>query len=269
VTIRWDLRADARIRTADPFITNEVLYQLSYAGNAAILGGIGGVVGAGRGSVEGDREDPPVARERVAKKREEHEVEFSRIVAFSDGVFSIAITLLVLALGIHDDLKNGEVAHALWEQREALFAYAISFAVIARFWLVHHSFFSEVRAFDHRLIGLNMLYLGFLVLIPFSSQVLGEYGGVFAVVVLYSANLAAVVLIGQWMSWDAREAGLTTIDATVARENMFRSIFIAAVFLGSIFVAAFDASIAPYVWLLLFFEGRAHLVQRMAGTYPS
>ena len=48
--------------------------------------------------------------------------------------------------------------------------------MIARFWIVHHSFFSEVGAFDTRLIGLNMLYLGFVVLIPFSSQVLGEYG---------------------------------------------------------------------------------------------
>lgn len=210
-----------------------------------------------------------MARERILKKREEHEVEFGRIVAFSDGVFSIAITLLVLALGIPDDLKDGQVGHALWEQREQLLAYGISFAVIARFWLVHHAFFSEVRAFDSKLIWLNMLYLGFLVLIPFSSQVLGEYGGVFAVVVLYSANLTAVVLIGQWMSWDARRAGLTTIDADAARVNAVRSLFIAGVFLASIVVAAFDPRIAPYIWLLLFFEGRAHVVGRITGTYSS
>ena len=61
---------------------------------------------------------------------------------------------------------------------KSCFAYAISFAVIGRFWLVHHRFFSEVIAFDGRLIALNMVYLGFLVLIPFSSEVLGEYGGV-------------------------------------------------------------------------------------------
>jgi uncharacterized membrane protein len=205
-----------------------------------------------------------VAREQTAKKREEHEVEFSRIVAFSDGVFSIAITLLVLAIDIPKKLDHSQVAHALWEEREQLFAYAISFAVIARFWLVHHSFFSEVKAFDRRLIGLNMLYLGFLVLIPFSSKVLGEYGGVFAVVVVYGVNLAAVVLIGQWMSWDARRAGLTTIDAETARENMARSFFIAAVFLLSIIVAVFDAGLAPWMWLLLFFEGRGHVIERIS-----
>lgn len=210
-----------------------------------------------------------MARERKLKKREEHEVEFSRIVAFSDGVFSIAITLLVLNLTIDPGIPRDELAQKLWDQHEALLAYAISFAVIARFWLVHHSFFSEVKAFDSRLIALNMLYLGFLVLIPFSSQVLGDYGGQLPAVVVYSANLAAVVLIGQWMSWDARKAGLAKIDPEAARGNLIRALFIAGVFLGSIVIALFDASIAPFFWLLLFFEGRGHVIERLSRTRPS
>jgi uncharacterized membrane protein len=207
-----------------------------------------------------------VARERTLKKREEHEVEFSRIVAFSDGVFSIAITLLVLGITIDKGIPRDELAHALWEEHEALLAYAISFAVIARFWIVHHSFFSEVTAFDGRLIALNMLYLGWLVLIPFSSQVLGDYGGQLPAVIVYSANLAGVVLIGQWMAWDARRAGLAKTDAETARENLIRGFFIAGVFLISIVVALFDASIAPFIWLLLFFEGRGHVIERLSRT---
>jgi uncharacterized membrane protein len=210
-----------------------------------------------------------VARERKARKREEHETEFGRIVAFSDGVFSIAITLLVLNLHIGRDLANSEVGHALWEQREQLLAYAISFAVIARFWVVHHSFFGEVTAFDARLIGLNMLYLGCIVLTPFSSEVLGEYAGSSAAVVLYAANLAGVVLIAQWMSWDARGAGLTSIDDATQRENLIRGYFIAAVFLFSIAVAFVAPHVAPYIWLLLFFEGRAHWVERFSQRHPS
>src|SRR6202012_2767555 len=199
------------------------------------------------------------------KKREDHEVEFSRIVAFSDGVFSIAITLLVLGLTVEPGIPHDKLAHVLWEEHEALLAYAISFAVIARFWLVHHAFFSEVKAFDNRLIGLNMLYLGFLVLIPFPSQVLGEYGGTLAAIVLYSVNLAAVVLIGQWMNWDARRDGLATIDAETAREGTIRSFFIAGVFLGSIVIGLFAPKVAPFIWLLLFFEGRAHLTERISA----
>ena len=74
-------------------------------------------------------------------------------------------------------LTEGQIANALWDQRDNFLAYAISFAVIGRFWLVHHRFFSEVTAFDGRLIGLNIVYLGWIVLIPFSSELLGEYGG--------------------------------------------------------------------------------------------
>jgi uncharacterized membrane protein len=210
-----------------------------------------------------------VARERKARRREEHETEFGRIVAFSDGVFSIAITLLVLNLHIGRDLATSEVGHALWGQREQLLAYAISFAVIARFWVVHHSFFGEVTAFDARLIALNMLYLGSIVLIPFSSEVLGEYAGSSAAVVLYAANLAGVVLIAQWMSWDARGAGLTTIDDATQRENLIRGFFIAGVFLFSIAVAFVAPHVAPYLWILLFFEGRAHWVERFSQSHPS
>lgn len=206
-----------------------------------------------------------MARERIAKKREEHEVEFSRIVAFSDGVFSIAITLLVLELKLPvEHLTNNELWNAIGDQREQFLAYGISFAVIARFWLVHHAFFSEVKAFDTRLIGLNMFYLAWIVLIPFSSQVLGEYGGQLPAVVVYSANLTAVVLVGQWMAWDARHAGLAKTDAQTERESLIRAGFIAAVFLGSIVVALFDASIAPYMWLALFFEGRGHVIERLS-----
>jgi uncharacterized membrane protein len=100
-----------------------------------------------------------MAKQLTAKRRTENEIEFGRIVAFSDGVFAIAITLLVLNLEVAKGLTEGQIDNALWEQREFFLAYAISFAVIGRFWLVHHRFFSEVEAFDGRLIGLNLRHL--------------------------------------------------------------------------------------------------------------
>jgi uncharacterized membrane protein len=205
-----------------------------------------------------------VARERELRKREEHEVEFGRIVAFSDGVFSIAITLLVLAIVV----DKGEVARlglgqALWNLHEQLLAYAISFAVIGRFWVLHHGFFAEVKGFDGRLMVLNMFYLAWIVLIPFSSQVLGDYGGQLPAVIVYAGNLIGVVLVGQWMRSDARSAGLADIDRAAAREDMISSFFIVGVFLFSIVVALFDARVAPYIWLLLFFEGRGHVIERI------
>jgi uncharacterized membrane protein len=208
-----------------------------------------------------------VASGRALKRRAENEVEFGRIVAFSDGVFSIAITLLVLNLGIEKGLTEGQIDNALWDQREMFFAYAISFAVIGRFWLVHHRFFSEVDAFDGRLIGLNLVYLGWIVLIPFSSEVLGEYGGKTTAVVLYSVNLAVVVLLGLVMSADARSRGLTRIDDRTHRENQIRATYIAGIFLLSIPIALVAPKLAPWLWLVLFVDPSRRLARR--GVSPA
>jgi uncharacterized membrane protein len=203
-----------------------------------------------------------MAREQAPRQRAENEIEFGRIVAFSDGVFSIAITLLVLNLGIDKGLTEGQIDDELWNQRDTFFAYAISFAVIGRFWLVHHRFFSEVQAFDGRLIGLNLLYLGWVVLIPFSSEVLGEYGGKTPAVVLYSVNLAVVVLLGLLMGADARRRGLVKIDDRTHRENQIRSVYIAGIFLLSVPIAFLAPSVAPYLWLVLFVDPSARLAAR-------
>jgi uncharacterized membrane protein len=195
-----------------------------------------------------------VAKERKTKRRQGNEIEFSRIVAFSDGVFAIAITLLVLPIDIPDHLQGESLSSALWGQRQDLLAYALSFAVIGRFWVVHHRFFSEVIGFDNRLLALNIFYLAWIVLLPFSSEVLGDHGGETAAVVLYAANLGGVVLTGMWMAADARRAGLTSIDAATHHEQRYRSLYIAAVFLASIPVAFLAPGIASLMWLALFFD---------------
>lgn len=200
------------------------------------------------------------------KRRAENEVEFGRIVAFSDGVFSIAITLLVLNLGIDKGLTEGQIDNALWDQREMFLSYAISFAVIGRFWLVHHRFFAEVQAFDGRLIGLNLVYLGWIVLIPFSSEVLGEYGGKTTAVVIYSVNLAVVVLLGLLMSADARHRGLTKIDDRTHRENQIRASYIAGIFGLSIPIALVAPNLAPWLWLVLFVDPSSRLARRTVSS---
>lgn len=194
-----------------------------------------------------------VSRAQEAKRREENEIEFSRIVAFSDGVFAIAITLLVLTLKVDPDTTNSTLGQALLDERQDFFAYAISFAVIGRFWLVHHRFFGDVTGFDGRLIVLNLFYLAWIVLIPFSTQIIGDYGGAEAAVVLYALNMVAVILSGVLLFADARRAGLSRTSAEQSKAGERSALMIAGVFLLSILVALIDPEIATYVWLGLFF----------------
>jgi TMEM175 potassium channel family protein len=203
-----------------------------------------------------------VARERTVKQREGNEIEFSRIVAFSDGVFAIAITLLVLQLEIPPHLKGESFGSALWGLRRDLLAYAISFAVIGRFWVVHHRLFADVVGFDSRLLGLNIFYLAWIVLIPFSSTVLGDHGSEAGGVVVYAVNLAAVALVGSTMGFYAHRAGLSQIAPEEERRFRIRGLFIGLVFLISIPLALVAPDIAPYLWLVLFLDPSERLVSR-------
>ncbi len=207
-----------------------------------------------------------MSRVETAKQRAENEIEFSRIVAFSDGVFAIAITLLVLQLGVEPGVSNHDLGKALLEERQDLFAYAISFAVIGRFWLVHHRFFGEVTHFDGRLIVLNLFYLAWIVLLPFSSQILGDHGGAEAAVILYAINLIGVILAGVLMFADAHRAGLTRTSPEEIRVGRRSALIVASVFAISIPVAVVSPHLAPYCWLVLFLTPLRDLAARLRGA---
>jgi uncharacterized membrane protein len=210
-----------------------------------------------------------MARPRDARRHEENEIEFSRIVAFSDGVFAIAITLLVLALTVPEHLEHGEsLTEALWDLRHSLLAYAISFAVIGRYWVNHHRFFSSVTGFDGRLLAINIFYLAWVVLIPFSTDVIGNHGGEAAAVILYAVNLVGVSLVGLWMALDASAAGLSDISAEEAGALRHKSLFVAAVFLVSIPVALVVPEWAPLLWFALFLDPADRRARRREASQP-
>jgi uncharacterized membrane protein len=182
------------------------------------------------------------------------EVEFSRVVAFSDGVFAIAITLLVLNLHVPEHLPPGEhVGDALWDQQGDLLAYGLSFAVIGRLWLVHHRFFGDITHFDGRMMGLNLLYLGFVVLIPFTTEVIGDHGDTTAGVIVYAVNLSLTNFIGAGMFLYAARSGLT-LDRFlryVEHPLRLRNVAGGIIFALSIPVALWSPLAAILMWISL------------------
>jgi uncharacterized membrane protein len=210
-----------------------------------------------------NRQFDPIAGGR-ARHRDEAEVEFNRIVAFSDGVFAIAITLLVLGLLIPEHVDD--LFETLTDQWTDLLAFAISFAVIGRFWLMHHRFFAALARFDGRLMVLNLLYLACIALVPFTSQVLGDYSEEPAAVVLYALNLILVSLSFQAQLVYAYRRDLIRSEARAyERRYTGPANFLAAgVFAFSIPVALVSTEAAEAMWLLLLVIGRP-LADRLAG----
>ncbi len=99
-------------------------------------------------------------------------VNKTRVEAFSDGVFAIAITLLVLTIAQPSNYRD--LAHQLWDRWPSLAAYVVSFLVIGIMWLNHHSVFGYLGRIDRPFVYLNQLLLLTVVLIPYPTGILGE-----------------------------------------------------------------------------------------------
>jgi uncharacterized membrane protein len=100
--------------------------------------------------------------------------DLGRIMAFTDGVMAVAITLLVLNLEV-PTVPGDELDEALGDLFPSLVAYLLAFALVGRFWIIHHRLFETLRAFDAPLMTLNLAFLALIVLIPFATELFDHY----------------------------------------------------------------------------------------------
>jgi uncharacterized membrane protein len=182
--------------------------------------------------------------------RDRDPVGYERTVAFSDGVFAIAITLLVLGIDV-PDVPGARLGAAIEHILPNLLSYFIGFAVIGVFWLGHHRFFTDLRAFDRRILLLNLVYLSLIGVMPFTTGLLGDYGDWPLAVAVYALNVAAASLVDAAMAVLALRAGLLEAGPAERRSLLGRSALVPAVFLISIPIAYADADAAKWSWLAL------------------
>lgn len=98
----------------------------------------------------------------------------SRVLALSDGVFAIIITLLVLEIHVPDLAQGQSLREALEEIRPSLTAFLISFVVVAIAWAGHRDIFSLIRRIDRALVWLNIIYLLPLCILPFGASLIAR-----------------------------------------------------------------------------------------------
>lgn len=192
----------------------------------------------------------------------------TRIEAFSDGVYAIAITLLVLNLSIPDGLADDQVWGAIAGEGAKFLAAAISFAVIGMYWWAHHRIFEGLERTSTGLVWLNLAHLATIVFLPFPTVVFAEYSDTFAGVALYALTVAAASFTTAALAWLGWHSDLAPADHDTQR---LRGAFIGlmttgVIFVASVGVAAVNADIAPYLWPLAAVADRpvSWLVQRRA-----
>ena len=183
--------------------------------------------------------------------------DIGRTLSFSDGVIAIAITLLALNLEvpqIPESSAAAELPSALLELWPNLFSFVLSFWIIGFYWLAHHRLVQHIRAYDRQMLLINLLFLMWVVLMPFSSALIGEYEQQQLPVIIYAIHNILTSLSLTWLWRHAiKDSRLvqTNLDPRLVRYRNLRSLIIPSVFGLSIGISFISVEVARLSWLLL------------------
>jgi uncharacterized membrane protein len=192
-----------------------------------------------------------------------------RIEALTDGIFAVAMTLLVLDLRLPEarGLDDAGLRSALVALLPKLESYVISFLVLCVFWLGHHRLMHLVRGVDHLFLWRNLLFILFITFVPFTTSLMGEHRDLDDAPLVYGVNLA-LILAAQFLMW--RRALFHLVDPAhaelAARWRSVRTRYATAFVIVAVAVllAALEWRFAAYLYLLLFFVGTMQPRQALA-----
>lgn len=181
---------------------------------------------------------------------------FERLVFFSDAVFAIAITVLVLNLKPADAVAGGVM---LWKPLQSkLFGFGLSFYVIGRYWMAHHQLFETIRRYDTRLMVVNLVFLAAIVFVPFATSVAVDSPPTRGPMIFYFGSLLLVAVLMVALIITARRPALMKPGENLG--GTVRTITNASVsplvFLLVIAIAVANSRIASWFLLLLIPAGQ-------------
>jgi uncharacterized membrane protein len=189
---------------------------------------------------------------KEAKKADD--LALDRIIFFSDAIIAVAITLMVLDIRVPEGLSPPEVPQAVLALWPKYLSYVISFVVIAIYWVEHHRMFKYIKRYDGRLMWLNLLFLMFMALIPFSTDLLAEYGNEPVAVMTYAGIGFAVGLSKAGVWWYATH-NRRLVDEALSSHSIDLSGVIGLVaplvFLVSMGIALVSTSWAVWSWITI------------------
>jgi uncharacterized membrane protein len=186
--------------------------------------------------------------------------DFGRIFGLSDGIFAFSMTLLVLSLALPVAASGATVTGPAVTQylqsgtfRNALFAYVISFFVIAAWWRTHHMQFGYLRSYDRRLMQLNTLFLIFIAILPFAAEVLNASGTTGGEIFFAGIQIATgLALAGTWTYAAGMGHLAPELPKAWERYITWTTFTVPVVFAVSIPIALVWPSYAMYVWVGVF-----------------
>ena len=189
------------------------------------------------------------------KHEPESGLSFERVVFFSDAVFAIVITLLVLELKVPHLTEHTEssLRHALLELFPRVVGFVVSFLIIGLMWIEHHRIFRYIEDYDGGLLWRNLLLLLCVSFVPFPTALFSENFWSRTAFILYTASFGGVATAKLLIWRHAAKANLLKKDVSPALERRIarRSLAVpiaCAVAIGLAFISIF---IAPLAFMLI------------------
>jgi uncharacterized membrane protein len=183
-------------------------------------------------------------------------LDVSRLISLSDGIFAFAMTLLVVTidLGGVQGLQGDALHQYLLAQWRPLLAFLQSFCMLAVFWTIHHRQFGYIRRTDHRHTFISLGLLFFVVLMPYTTDLLGDAGKDWVVLLLFAGNMLALGLFFM-LSWSYATHRHRLVDSDLSEQIIAngtrRGYVVPLCSLGAGILAFFAPSLSSWCYLLI------------------
>ena len=189
----------------------------------------------------------------LVNRRHDNEKVLGRILALSDGVVAIAILLLLIDIRLPTDISTADLGPALRSLWPNYLAFFISFVVIGLYWSAHVRLFREIVHYDWVLVWLNLLYLLFIVTIPFATTVLSTHYGKLSVII-YAATMACAGYTNTILRIYSTK-GNRLVSGKLGHAYIKKAILLSLIapsgFIISIGLAFLNPSIGQYFWIAM------------------
>ncbi len=186
-------------------------------------------------------------------------IKLEHLISFSDAIFAFSITFMAISIVVPNvptnHMTEQHFVSKLLQLTPQFEIYAVSFMIVGVYWISYHRIFNYIRVSHSVLIWLNLLFLFFITLISFATDLDIKYGNFHIVFVLYASILAVTgsLLVFIWLNASKENLLIDKTMNTFQRRFMFYDLTIPpGIFLISIGISFIDIQVAQYFWILVF-----------------
>jgi len=178
-----------------------------------------------------------------------------RAEAFSDGVFSVVITLMAFDLRLPADTTDVALQRTLLAMWPKFMVYALSFVLVGIYWVTHHQLFHMITQVDRNMLWMNLTLLMVIAVLPFSAGMIGTHPGARAAIIFYGVNLLLISMLLRtlWHYACYKRMVSSMVTPVFQRAIWVRGVFISFISILAILISFLNPHASLYVYMVLLF----------------